>query len=377
MTEPTNSELITRVQHGDPAATAELFTRFWRAARATAFGVTGDWANAEDAASEAFCQALTGIGTLHDPSAFPGWLRTIVIRKAGAAVPPPPEAAVDPADQQDRPDQILLRYERQEALHQAVRQLPEKLREAIALVYFEGYSHDAAAQFLGVPAGTLRRRLHDARKRLETLLANGHPPPATRTQLHGDLYQTMRQFLLHRPTARNWAKLFGAKLPAMPIPSVPPHPNTQLIRQALTQFPEFAPGHPHSEIRVTTGLLRGHETIFEHLKQSPNKDEFLAAAGQIRLVEVIDLTWMEPDSLELRTVQELLVRLAAALLPGINRNFSTYAEPRYRSALQLHLGDKTARAALGGVLNHWPARPQGMEAAHIRIFPEEWRLLGL
>ena len=48
-------------------------------------------------------------------------------------------------------------------IQRAVRELPDRLREAMALVYFEGYESEAAAGFLDIPAGTLRRRLHEGR----------------------------------------------------------------------------------------------------------------------------------------------------------------------------------------------------------------------
>jgi hypothetical protein len=64
--------------------------------------------------------------------------------------------------------------------------------------------------------------------------------------------------------------------------------------------------------------------------------------------------------------------LSSALLPGAQMRFTPYDEPRYRSALQLQVGDVAARNAHGGVLAEWPGRPQGVDAAHVRIFLEPW-----
>ncbi len=50
MKENTEKDLVERAKQGEPAAIAELYRRYWRAARATAYGVTGDFAIAEDAA---------------------------------------------------------------------------------------------------------------------------------------------------------------------------------------------------------------------------------------------------------------------------------------------------------------------------------------
>ena len=48
--------------------------------------------------------------------------------------------------------------------------LPEKLRTAVHLHYAEGYSTEEIAALLGVPATTVRTRLHRARHQLKDLL---------------------------------------------------------------------------------------------------------------------------------------------------------------------------------------------------------------
>src|SRR5262245_10258578 len=76
-------QIVVRAQAGDREAVGELYARFWRAARAAAFGVVGDFGIAEDAAAEAFRVALTGLGKLRDPDRFAPWLHRIVVRMAG------------------------------------------------------------------------------------------------------------------------------------------------------------------------------------------------------------------------------------------------------------------------------------------------------
>jgi RNA polymerase sigma factor (sigma-70 family) len=172
MREHTDQELVERSRRGEGAAIGELFSRYWRAARAAAFGVTGEFASAEDAAAEGFRQALVGMSKLRDPSRFGPWLRTIVIRKArlglrsGPGVTDAPVEAVP--DSTERPDSALERIELQVLIQQAVRELPAGLREAVSLFYIEGYDSDAAARFLDIPPGTFRRRLHEGRKRLRS-----------------------------------------------------------------------------------------------------------------------------------------------------------------------------------------------------------------
>jgi len=82
MSQNNEHDWVERAKQGEPVAIAELYRRYWRAARAAAYGVTGDLSLAEDAASEAFSAAMSGLADLRDPDRFGPWLRTIVVRTA-------------------------------------------------------------------------------------------------------------------------------------------------------------------------------------------------------------------------------------------------------------------------------------------------------
>src|SRR4030042_672972 len=192
MEKNSEQELVQRAKRGEPAAVAELFRLYWRAARAAAYGVTGDFALAEDAASEAFYAAIESLPDLRDSQRFGPWLRTIVVRTArrqkaktskenGTGFQNLSDAGALP------PDDALERRELAALIHEAVGHLSETLREAVVLFYFEGYSLKDAAGFLDVPEGTLKRRLHDGRKRLRDaagqILKGGKPMNAKREQI--------------------------------------------------------------------------------------------------------------------------------------------------------------------------------------------------
>uniref|UniRef100_UPI0010A95588 RNA polymerase sigma factor n=1 Tax=Mesorhizobium TaxID=68287 RepID=UPI0010A95588 len=57
-----------------------------------------------------------------------------------------------------------------EALWAAVRQLPDKQRDAVLLVYGEGLSHAAAAEAMAISETTVSWHIHEAKKRLKTLM---------------------------------------------------------------------------------------------------------------------------------------------------------------------------------------------------------------
>ena len=57
-----------------------------------------------------------------------------------------------------------------EALWAAVRQLPDKQRDAVLLVYGEGLGHAAAAEAMAISETTVSWHIHEAKKRLRVLM---------------------------------------------------------------------------------------------------------------------------------------------------------------------------------------------------------------
>ena len=57
-------------------------------------------------------------------------------------------------------------------LYEAVDKLPEKLRLAVILFYFQGEDLASAAGILGIPVGTVKSRLSKARKLLKEVLSD-------------------------------------------------------------------------------------------------------------------------------------------------------------------------------------------------------------
>lgn len=435
MGEQAARELVNRVQAGDTAAVGELFTRFWRGARAVAYGVTGDWAAAEDAAAEGFSKAIADIHSLQDPDRFAPWLRTIVVRRARTEIPDArliesvAEELVDPSPCVDK---LLERRQLAVIVQQAMRQLPEALREAVTLHYFENYGPAETATFLDIPASTLRRRLHDGRERLrreikrflterhqmhdegqrelkkfEAMIAEGHVDRAMReilgrrrpTEQLLDLLRTSLGGLRDEGEfARAIASILEQRTRNPAVGDV-----AQAIRLALPEFQEWKPdvgamatrffsageyssrlqatlppgfseGRAGAFVKSSRALLRRTERkalgMYENLQEATDAPAWDWA--QIVISEVLDLTWMVMGPLDMRSVHERIERLIGAVLNHAEPIFSAYHEPRYRSAFQLHFSRAGVRAATGGVLTEWPGRPSGVDAAHVRIFLEPW-----
>ncbi len=454
-------ELVERARQGDGAAIGELFSRYWRAARAAAFGVTGEFASAEDAAAEGFRQAWAGIHSLRDADRFGPWLRRIVVRTARLARRSREAATTGTLDGlpdvAEPPDRVLERLQLAALLQQLVRELPPGLREAVSLFYFEGYDSDTGARFLEIPAGTFRRRLHQGRARLR--LAADHILKRT-TAMNGErdreiqelralfekategdtesVYQAFRASLALRPPPDELITGFMRRRTESVRQSEPPDGNARFmelvrktarhlsgpsdraadpghpvgraaaaIRKALPEFqewtldvgaaaeqwltspgkdrtrlrgilpPGFAEGRPGAFLRASRGLLLTDEegsvrTTYQLLQDSPDAESFRAGIATARISDVLDFAWLVAEPLELRSVQDLLEQLAMTVVPGVGMRVTHYDEPRYRTALRLHLDPVVSPAAVSGVLAAWHGQPPGVNAAHVRFFLEPW-----
>lgn len=166
--------LIRRASAGDADAYGAVVRRFQDMAVGYARAVLGDAHLAEDAAQEAFLEAFRCLASLREPAAFPGWLRRIVFKHCdrltrGAR---PPLVGLEETDAASSPTQVLEveRRETAERVLAAVDALPERQRTAVTLFHLGGYSHEELSAFLEVPVTTVKKRLHDGRARLRTLL---------------------------------------------------------------------------------------------------------------------------------------------------------------------------------------------------------------
>ncbi|MCU0232215.1 MAG: RNA polymerase sigma factor [Acidobacteria bacterium] len=167
-TAPIEDEwLVLRSQEGDDAAFERLIARWqprlWRHARR----LVADDDDAWDALQEAWISMLAGLRRLHDPAAFPAWAYRIVTfkcadaaRRAGRERRTERGAAVaDTPRYETGRDEI-------EALRRALHELTLEQRAILSLHYMEELGVERIAEILGIPAGTVKSRLHHARAAL-------------------------------------------------------------------------------------------------------------------------------------------------------------------------------------------------------------------
>jgi RNA polymerase sigma-70 factor, ECF subfamily len=169
--------LVRRAQSGDREAFGELFQQFQPTVYAIALRRLGNPSDALELTQEIFLHVLERISQLREPERFAGWLRQVAVRmainRATRRLPPPSvEAGILEAASgcgSGPLDQLIAR-ERSERLWEALGGLRSIDRDALDAFYIRGHSLAEIAEMLDVPLGTVKRRLHTARKRLKSAL---------------------------------------------------------------------------------------------------------------------------------------------------------------------------------------------------------------
>lgn len=166
-------ELVRSAQAGDRQAFGELVERFERSVYATAWRRLGNHAEAQELAQEVFVQALRKIGQLRQPESFGGWLRTIANRLAinravrGAPLVSTESHALDAVCQDhETPLETALARERAAQVQRGLGRLRALDRDTLVAFYVDGQSLIEMSTAFHSPVGTIKRRLHMARKRL-------------------------------------------------------------------------------------------------------------------------------------------------------------------------------------------------------------------
>jgi RNA polymerase sigma-70 factor, ECF subfamily len=169
--------LVRRAQVGDREAFGKLVEQFQPTVHAIALRRLGNAADAVELTQEVFLHVLERIDQLREPERFAGWLRQVAVRMAinratRRLFPPCVEAGVleSASEQTEEPLEQLITRERSDRLWEALGRLKEIDREALDAFYIRGHSLIEIAELLGVPLGTVKRRLHTARKRLKAEL---------------------------------------------------------------------------------------------------------------------------------------------------------------------------------------------------------------
>jgi RNA polymerase sigma-70 factor (ECF subfamily) len=167
------TELVRAAQSGDRQATGKLFERYEQMVYGVAYRRLGNSGDAQELAQEVFVQALQKLSQLRVPECFGSWLRSITVRMAinrvvrgDRAVSTEPKTLEAACMESRTPDDFAVDVERAASVRAGLRRLGAMDRDTLTAFYVRGQSLVEMSVQFDAPIGTIKRRLHVARRRL-------------------------------------------------------------------------------------------------------------------------------------------------------------------------------------------------------------------
>ena len=178
----SDPELVERARRGDDAAFGTLVDRHRTSVFRAALAALGVREDAEEVAQEAFVAAYRHLEDFREDASFKTWLLSIAWRKALTRrrtvktflrrfVQPPEDTEWQMPDVGRSQEQAVLDQELREHLRREISRLAPKFRDALLLASAGERSYNDIAGMLGIPVGTLKWRVNEARRQLKGRLA--------------------------------------------------------------------------------------------------------------------------------------------------------------------------------------------------------------
>nr|WP_146580705.1 sigma-70 family RNA polymerase sigma factor [Neorhodopirellula pilleata] len=188
----TVAQLVMLAQEGDRDAMGELFERYQPTIVALAMRRVRNTHEAEELAQDVFIQAMQKVSQLRVPEAFGGWLRQIVHRMAinrvtrgRLSIACDPETLEATCADGGSPDDMAEDREQADAVRLGLNRLGDLDQQTLRAFYLQGQTLIEMSDRFDAPVGTIKRRLHTARKRLAETMRNDFPatvPMPTRSE---------------------------------------------------------------------------------------------------------------------------------------------------------------------------------------------------
>ena len=180
------SELVNELQAGSETAFDWLVTHYHGPVYNLILSMLGDTSDAADGTQEVFLKAFRGIRCFRQGSSLKTWLYRIAIREAlnhkrwfkrhlqkNISIDAEPEEghnAIEIEDLGATPFDQLAAHEIQQAVQQALQEIPQVFRGAVVLRDLEGLSYEEIAEVLECSVGTVKSRILRGRRALKQFL---------------------------------------------------------------------------------------------------------------------------------------------------------------------------------------------------------------
>ncbi|HEY6391471.1 MAG TPA: RNA polymerase sigma factor [Bryobacteraceae bacterium] len=173
-------ELVARLKRGDGGALEAVYRLFGGKVFGLAYHLLASREAAEDAVSEVFLRVRRSAAQFDGRVPFDRWLLKITShlcvdwlrrRRVESRLFEPPQDSVS-AEAPSALDKILLN-ERNDALRDALRKLPDRYRAPLVLRYYGELSYDEIAERLGIDRSAVGVLLFRARQELRRIMSCG------------------------------------------------------------------------------------------------------------------------------------------------------------------------------------------------------------
>jgi RNA polymerase sigma-70 factor (ECF subfamily) len=166
--------LLLRHRSGDARALPELVALWERPLLYYLRRLLDSEEEAWDALQESWYRAVRELGRLRDERAFPAWLYTIARRVAMGVrrqrnVESLPDGEADDGRLPEAPEPPLAGFDALD-VHRALARLSLAHRDVLTLHFLEGFPIAEIAAITGAPEGTVKSRLHHAKRALKARL---------------------------------------------------------------------------------------------------------------------------------------------------------------------------------------------------------------
>jgi RNA polymerase sigma-70 factor, ECF subfamily len=182
---PTDEVLVAAAKLGDHLAFLELWTRHSNKAFKTAYRITGNRDDAEDAFQDAWMKAYVHLNTFDGRAQFSTWLTRIAINSSLMILRTKrahPENSMEIrdgdtwqnweiVDQMKNAEELYAAHERLERLRQTISRLQPSLRNVLEIHHSNDSSLKEVSEFAGISVAATKSRLSRAKKTLRKLLS--------------------------------------------------------------------------------------------------------------------------------------------------------------------------------------------------------------
>lgn len=167
-----DGELVARIREGDLDAFETLYRKYKDELYRTALAITRDRGAAEELLQDCFLRAYDHMDRVDGYASLRPWLHRIVVNLSYNWSAKRRLRLISIEDVFDRllmvprtsPERAFEREELLQVVDEALRSLSMRQRVVVVLFYLQGFSLAEIAYVLDCPVGTVKSRLHNARR---------------------------------------------------------------------------------------------------------------------------------------------------------------------------------------------------------------------